>query len=203
MTRQLSSLAVVAPFGVWVFLRSQPSPETSSLASADMPVAGVLAALTALSYLVAPRLMERGSGHSARTTATTEVPRAPARVSSRTVGRVEPWARTFIWSFCVALPSLVLLRLVIPVVDEDPEIVVPLLVSAPVFMWGVVAFASWTPSLRALRALPLSTNRLTLLLFGQPGCVYAAGLVSAGAVATALPYGFPWLCRLVVFLFLR
>lgn len=92
MTRELYSLMLAVVLVTWALMRAQPSPVASALATADPPVAGLLAAGIAFSYVIAPRLVERASGHLRRMTSRKGIP----RVSSRTLSALDPWARTIV-----------------------------------------------------------------------------------------------------------
>ena len=190
--REWLALPVVAALTGWALMRAMPTPETSRLASADIPVAALLAALTGLSFVVAPRLLAGGARRSLRVRGRGEVSRAPARVPSRSLSAVEPWARRLGWSIGVGIPSLyVAARVLRGAFDRlDDAMAIAVLTSIVVWLAGIAAFTHWMPSLRVLRVLPISTNRLPLLLFGQCACVYAGGLLSAGVLSITVPDAF-------------
>ena len=146
-------------------------------------VSALLVAVTVLSYVLAPRAFAHESGRRQRRALTSQTPGEPLRLGYGATGALEPWVRPFGWSLglgmLLAVASLAIPRAFDPL---DATIGMALLASMAVYMSGVVAFTRWRPTLRALRVLPISTNRLPLLLLGQPSCVHAGGLVGAGAV---------------------
>ena len=157
-------------------------------------VAAPLVAVTVLSYILAPRAFAHASGRGQRRALTSRTPGEPLRLGYGATGAIEPWVRTFLWSLglglLLAVPSLAIPRAFDPL---EPTIVMALLASMAVYMSGVIAFTRWTPTLRAFRVLPISTNRLPLLLLGQPACVHAGAIVGAGAVWLAWPADLAWL----------
>ena len=157
-------------------------------------VAAPLVAVTVLSYILAPRAFAHASGRGQRRALTSRTPGEPLRLGYGATGAIEPWVRTFVWSLglglLLAVPSLAIPRAFDPL---EPTIAMALLASMAVSMSGVIAFTRWTPTLRAFRVLPISTNRLPLLLLGQPACVHAGAIVGAGAVWLAWPADLAWL----------
>ena len=157
-------------------------------------VAAPLVAVTVLSYILAPRAFAHASGRGQRRALTSRTPGEPLRLGYGATGAIEPWVRTFVWSLglglLLAVPSLAIPRAFDPL---EPTIAMALLASMAVYMSGVIAFTRWTPTLRAFRVLPISTNRLPLLLLGQPACVHAGAIVGAGAVWLAWPADLAWL----------
>ncbi len=157
-------------------------------------VAAPLVAVTVLSYILAPRAFAHASGRGQRRALTSRTPGEPLRLGYGATGAIEPWIRTFLWSLglglLLAVPSLAIPRAFDPL---EPTIAMALLASMAVYMSGVIAFVRWTPTLRAFRVLPISTNRLPLLLLGQPACVHAGAIVGAGAVWLAWPADLAWL----------
>lgn len=157
-------------------------------------VAAPLVAVTVLSYILAPRAFAHASGRGQRRALTSRTPGEPLRLGYGATGAIEPWVRTFVWSLglglLLAVPSLAIPRAFDPL---EPTIAMALLASMAVYMSGVIAFVRWTPTLRAFRVLPISTNRLPLLLLGQPACVHAGAIVGAGAVWLAWPADLAWL----------
>ncbi|TDI27059.1 MAG: hypothetical protein E2P06_01155 [Acidobacteria bacterium] len=201
VARELGFSILGIVFLTWAYMRTEPPPLGTAVANADLLVATLLVAMTALSYILAPRIFEHAPARRRTDDPTGRTAGAPVRLASGATGAIEPWVRTFVWALGLGLllsvPSLAIPAGAFPR-PSQPGLAV--LASFPVFFCGAWMFTNWMPSLRALRVLPISQNRLPLLLFGQPACVYAGALVGAGLVSIGWPDGLAWLGPLAVLL---
>ena len=159
-----------------------------------MPVAGLLVGTIGLSYVLAPRLAERAPGQTRTAALANGAARAPARIHPRTLSAAEPWAREFSWSLGLAIPILAIATLVVPEDFDRLDNATGVAAMASLFgLSGALVLAIWTPALRAFRALPISTSRLTVLVLGLAGCVFTGGVVSAGILVFVVPDAGAWL----------